>query len=260
MAYRVDDDVAVIDHIRAVFNAEYFRRATRGHQSLRPIFVVGLPCSGATLAERILGSHSEVASLGEVGDFELTLGRLAHGATDRRSLVDASARLDPARLGAEYERSIMGYLASAPRLIDRTPLNFLHLGLIGTALPNARLVHVRRNPMDNCLLMHKTWSSDAYPFSCDLNDLAAYYIAYHGLMEHWRAVIPGAFLDVDYEALVMSEERESRRLFEFCGLKWEHTCLECDPTYHNAVDRWRKYETQLAPLAQRLRDAEIAVV
>lgn len=275
LSYRVAEDVATIDHIIRVFDAAYFARSSQGYESARSIFVLGLPRSGTTLVDRILSSHTEVKSLGEIRDFALALIRLTHGAANRLALVEKTAGLDPAALGLAYDQSIVGYGASASRLIDKTPLNFLYLGLIHSALPNARVLHLRRHPMDSCFAMYKTLFQAGYPFSYDLDDLAEYYIAYDRLMAHWRAIIPQAFLDVDYEALVVDQEPQTRRMLEYCGLQWQDACLEFhrnaspaatasaaqvrQPIYTKAVQRWRKYEQQLHPLAQRLRAAGIAV-
>jgi hypothetical protein len=193
----------------------------------------------------------------------------------RLALVERSAQIDPGALGCAYDQSLAAYGTAKPRLIDKTPLNFLYLGLIHTSLPQARVIHVRRNPMDSCFAMYKTLFRAAYPFSYDLDDLASYYIAYYRLMEHWRAAIPHAFLDVDYEALVADQENVSRRVLEFCGLEWQPECLEFhrnespaatasaaqvrEPLYTKAVDRWRRYEHQLTPLARRLRAAGITL-
>jgi Flp pilus assembly protein TadD len=273
LSYRVAGDVSTMEHIQRVFTEEYFRNAEAGCASLRPIFVLGLPRSGTTLVDRILSSHSEVGSLGEIRDFALALVRTARSEGARPALVEASVRLDPSELGLAYAQSSGGYGVQKPRLIDKTPLNFLYLGLIHTALPNARIVHLRRNPMDSCFAMYKTLFRAAYPFSYDLDDLASYYVAYHRLMQHWRTVIPQAFLDVDYESLVLNQEAESRRILEYCGLEWQPGCLEFhrnespaatasaaqvrQPMYRNAVQRWRLYQARLTPLVSRLENAGI---
>lgn len=244
-----------------------------------PIFIIGLPRSGTTLVDRILSSHSDVASLGEVNDFALCMmQRLAGPAqamTGKADIIRRAATMDFAALGAAYLESIAGYEQARPRLIDKTPLNYLYLGLIHLALPRARVIHLRRHPMDGCLAMYRTLFRMGYPFSYDLTDLGRYYIAYHRLMQHWREALPGAFLEVDYESIVTHQEAETRRLLDYCGLEFQAGCLEFHrneapvatasaaqvrkPLYSSAVHRWRRHEKRLAPLAQMLREAGIEI-
>ena len=144
----------------------------------------------------------------------------------------------------------------APRFIDKTPINYLYLGLIRMALPEARVIHVRRHPMDSCFAMYRTLFRTGYPFSYDLSDLARYYVAYHRLMQHWRKVMPGAFIDVDYESLVgESGARDAADARSTASLEFEPACLEFhkneapvatasaaqvrQPLYRSAVARWR---------------------
>jgi Flp pilus assembly protein TadD len=274
LSYRVEDDVAAMAEIARVFTPEVFARGDVGHRDARPIFVLGLPRSGTTLADRILSSHSTVSSLGETSDFALALTRSA-GSGDKTSLIRRSASLDFAAIGADYCRSTGALDNGSARLIDKTPVNFLYLGLIALALPDAKIVHVRRQPMDVCYAMYKTLFRMAYPFSYDLCDLAQYYLAYEKLMAHWRAVLPGRFLDLDYEELVANQEALTRGLLAYCGLGWEDACLAFErnaspsltasaaqvrqPIHARSVGLWRRYARELAPLADRLRAGGVAV-
>lgn len=272
MAYRVDGDIAVMERIAQLFD-ERFAASTPPAESRRgPLFVTGLPRSGTTLVDRILSSHSRIDSLGEINDFALTLTRLA-GTSDKAELLDASARLDMDALGEAYVTSARNYGSRAELFIDKTPANWLYLGLIARALPSAVVIHVRRHPLDSCFAMYRTLFRMGYPFSYDLDDLARYYVAYHHLMEHWRRTFPGAFLEVGYEQLVNEQEAVSRRLVARCGLDWEDTCLAFErntapvatasaaqvrrPIYRDALARWRHYERQLEPLIRKLGDAGI---
>jgi hypothetical protein len=159
--------------------------------------------------------------------------------------------------------------------VDKTPLNFLYLGLIHLAMPGARIIHMRRNPMDSCYAIYKTLFRAGYPFSYSLQDVGRYYIAYSRLMEHWRTTIPGDFIDVDYEAVIADQEGETRRILDYCGLEWEDACLEFhrhpgpaatasavqvrQPVYSSSVGLWRKYEKQLTPFANKLREHGIKI-
>ena len=274
LSYRVADDVATMQAIATHFDAGFFARWHAGHDDARPLFVVGLPRTGTTLVDRILDSHPAVASRGETSDLVMALMRAAGPASGKQALVQRATRLDFAALGADY----CTQLADGPALrqLDKSPVNFLYLGIVAAALPQARIVHVRRNPMDACYAMYKTLFRMAYPFSYDLDDLATYWLAYDRLMAHWRALLPpGRMLEIDYEALVADQEGCTRRLLDHAGLEWDPACLAFDrnpspsltasaaqvrqPIYRSSVGLWRRYREQLAPLLARLRDAGVHI-
>jgi tetratricopeptide (TPR) repeat protein len=275
LAYRVDADVAAMDQLRAVFDeGNLVQRAEPLPHGAgpRPWFVLGLPRSGTTLVERMLGSHSALASLGEVEAFAFALLGLAGqagAAGGKQALIERSARLDMAQLGGAYRSAIASYGVSAGGLINKTPLNFLYLGLIHRSLPEARVVHLRRHPLDSCYAMYKTLFRMGYPFSYSLADLGAYYLAYHRLMAHWRALIPASFIDIDYEALVAEPAAQAGRLLAHGGLPWEDACLAFqhnpapsatasasqvrEPLHRRSAGRWRAHARELAPLADFLQ-------
>ncbi|MDE2462636.1 MAG: sulfotransferase [Alphaproteobacteria bacterium] len=275
LSYRVEDDVAVMTALTDTFDASTFADGMPSYGDARPIFILGLPRSGTTLVDRTLSSHGAVTSLGERNDFALALVRLAGSADGKMALIRRSRQVNFAELGASYCAAVVAGQGDTKRLIDKTPLNFLYLGLIALALPNATIIHVRRNAMDVCYAMYKTLFRMAYPFSYDLYDLGRYYLAWHGLMEHWRRVLPGRFIEVDYETLVGDHEGVSRRLIGCCGLEWEDACLAFDrnpsssltasaaqarqPIYSSSVGLWKRYADQLAPLAEILRAGGINV-
>jgi tetratricopeptide (TPR) repeat protein len=274
MAYRVEQDVVAMQTIAEVFDAPTLARQATPVPEECAMFVLGLPRSGTTLVDRILSSHSQVASLGEVSTFAFSLMRLAGAGGDKRALVRRSATVDFGRLGAHYRSGVRSYGLGAPRLIDKTPANFLYLGLIHLALPGAAVVHMRRHPLDSCYAMYKTLFRMGYPYSYSLADLGAYYVAYHRLMAHWRTLIPQAFTDMDYETLVNAQGPQTRRLLQHLGLPWEEACLRPQdnasatatasaaqvrrPLYRSSVARWRTVEKQLAPLAEILTRHGIA--
>lgn len=275
LSYRVEEDERAIADIISTFSSDAMASASAGHRSDLPIFVLGLPRSGTTLVDRILDAHGDVDSLGEVADFGATLTRLGRGARDKFELIRRSIALDMAALGQGYCDSLRSRGVPATRLIDKTPLNYLYIGLIAHALPDATIVHVRRKPMEVCFAMYKTLFRMGYPFSYDLGDLARYYIAFDRLMTHWRTLAPANLIEIDYETLVADQEGETRRLLAGCGLSWDERSLafhESDrpvatasaaqvrqPIYTTSVGQWRRYEKQLAPLADALRRAGIDV-
>jgi Tfp pilus assembly protein PilF len=248
-------------------------RATRA-----PIFIVGLPRSGTTLVERILGSHSEVRAAGELNDFAAALVAAVQRQTGakvlpRQELVAASAKVDFAALGADYLERTRPFTLERRRFTDKMPVNYLYCGLIRRALPGARIVHVTRHPMASCYAVFKTLFKDGYPFSYDLNEIAQYYAGYRRLMRHWHESMPGVIHDISYERLVEDAATESRRLLATCGLDWEPQCLQFHrnpaatttasasqvrrPLYQTSVAQWRHYERQLEGLRASLMAAGV---
>lgn len=276
MSYRVEADIEAIDAIIAAFGpgvlapaagaASAEGRAPRA--AAAPIFVVGLPRSGTTLVDRILASHPQVESFGELNDLPLAVMWAAGKAPDKFALIRQAATCDHAALGRHYLERVEGYGRSRPRFVDKTPLNLLYLGLIALALPGARVIHLQRDPLDSCHAMLKTLFRMGYPFSYDQRDLGRYYGAYRRLMDHWRARLPGAFFDVDYEALVADQEHETRRLLEWCGLDFHPDCLAFhrhegptatasaaqvrEPMHARSVGASRRLWAELTPLRETL--------
>jgi len=277
LEYHVGRDVAVLEDIRRCYTSTDACTGGEGNRDEQPIFIVGMPRTGTTLAERILAGHSKVTSAGELHDFSSELvkeiQRNSRGkpvAKDR--IVHASLGVDFTRLGRNYVKAARQAVEPAsPQFIDKLPFNFLYCGLIHRALPNARIIHMVRDPMDTCYAIYKTLFGQAYPFSYDLDELATYYIAYRKLMAHWHQIIPGLILDVAYEDVVADPEQQARRLVAHCGLDWEHECLDFhkskaasttasavqvrQPLYSTSIQKWRNYENQLTPLKARLTEA-----
>jgi tetratricopeptide (TPR) repeat protein len=250
----------------------------------QPIFIVGLPRTGSTLVDRMLGNHSAVCSAGELTDFGTAVIEQvravqpsAHAPPPtRKELVMASAHLDFAVLGSDYLSRVQPRLRQQlPRFTDKLPLNYLYCGLIARALPQAPIIHVTRHPLAVCYAMYKVLFGQGYPFSYDLGEIADYYIAYRRLMEHWRTSLPGRVHDVAYEELVNDPEGQGRALLAAVGLDWESRCLQAHanaapvatasaaqvrrPIYTSSISLWRHYEPQLAPIRSRLLAAGIAL-
>lgn len=234
---------------------------------------MGLPRAGSTLLERMLGAHPEIFAAGELRDFGICVGRLAQnlelkGCTDA---IDASAHVDPLKLGEAYLASAQYRTGSGPHFIDKLPANFLYAGLIGSALPNATLIHIHRNPADASFAMFKTLFNQAYPFSYDLVELGRYIRGYQKLMAHWHQLLPGRILDVSYEDLVGDPERVLRNVFRHCRISFDPASLAFfrsseavttasaaqvrQPIYRSSVEAWRHYALHLGPLLDALKDA-----
>jgi tetratricopeptide (TPR) repeat protein len=237
----------------------------------QPIYVVGMPRTGTTLLERILGGGGEVTNAGELDELPLQLRWQA----DRfsRSYFDAAvfaaaAQRDPAELGRRYLEHAAWRADGRGWFTDKLPMNFLHVGFIARALPGARILHLVREPMDTCFSNLKELFAEAYPYSYRLDELAAHYGRYRRLMAHWHAAFPGRILDVSYEALVADPERVARGVFAHCGLRWDPASLALggggavstastvqvrEGIHARRVGGWRAYARQLEPLRQRLQ-------
>lgn len=234
-------------------------RAAAPIDSGRFVFIVGLPRSGTTLVDRILTGLPDVRSRGETDNFEhaLDAGSSAGNAVD----WDAVA--------AAYERRAASGSAGQV-IIEKLPLNYLHLGAIHRALPRARIVLVSRAPIDCCFAMYRTLFGDAYPFTYDFEDLARYYAAYSSLIAHWRGAFGDAIHEVHYEELVSQPGRVGAALAQACGLKWRDSAIEVErnatvcltqsaaqirrPIYRSSAGSWRHYRAQLQPLIAALND------
>lgn len=242
-----------------------------GDPSETPIFIIGMPRSGTTLAEQILSSHRDVIGIGE----SPLLDRLAKSFPGNGSpppgypaLLAALTRADLARLGRTYVAGISTGSAHA-RIVDKMPTNFLYAGLIHLMLPNARIIHCRRNPLDTCISCYSKHFIAGVEFSYDLAELGAFYRDYQQLMAIWREILPPErFLEIDYEEVVEDVETQSRRMVAFCGLDWDEACLSFHlnsrqvrtasnldvrrPIHQDSVDRWKAYESHLIPLIESL--------
>ena len=273
--YDVRRDVATMEAIRAAFPTE--PSGSTGIATREPIFVLGMPRTGSTLLDRMLGNHPQVYSAGELPDFGLAVvagvTRRHGGPVARDALIAESAKLDFAALGEDYLARTRPRTGRTPYFTDKLPLNFLYCGLIARALPGARIVHVVRGPIATCFSIYKVLFDRGYPFSYDLNELADYYAGYRRLMAHWERVLPGRLIEIEYESLVARPEPEIRRLLAALGIPFEPRCLAFDrnpapvatasaaqvrrPLYAESVASWRHYARQLAPLAARLRAAGV---
>lgn len=262
--YRTEADAALFE---AASGAHLAPGA--GAVSERPVFIVGLPRTGTTLLDRILSSHQQVASAGELTAFGLALKRGT--ATPSPLMLDpptlvAASRVDPRALGEAYLAATDGLAPPGKtRLIDKMPLNVLYARLIHEALPEARIICLRRNPLDAVLANYRQLFATEFPYydyALSLEDTARYYVMFDRLVAHWRAALPAdRFTEVAYEHLVADLEGEARRLVDFLELDWDPACLAFhenaapvstasavqvrSPLYASSVGRWKHYGAAL---------------
>lgn len=259
------------------FTPEWAAQTAASCDDPSPIFVVGQPRTGTTLIERIITSHSAVESAGELQQFGLSVRRLSENPGRERWSAEgarASANVDPKALGEEYLRASSAMRQGAPRFVDKLPGNYLYIPLILKALPNARVVHLTREPMDACFASYKQLFAEAYFHSYDQEEMARHFVRYARLMDHWRALFPGRFLDISYEETVSDLEPNARRLIDFLGLDWEEACLNFhqqsasvatasavqvrEKAHTRSVGRWRRYGARLDPMRRVLAEAGLA--
>ena len=269
LPYRFADDAAIFDAVEAA-SARIVGSAVAGASGATPVFVVGMPRTGTTLVDRILTSHPDVESAGELQAFPLAT-KFAAGTTSRTVLdaetIARAATADPTAIGRDYlARAAMHVARRKPRFVDKFPGNFFYIGLISRALPNASIVCLRRNPLDTILANFRNLfaiGSRYYDYSYDLLDIAAYYQRFDQLVARWRQLLPGRVLELHYEQLVADQQYETERLLNHCGLSWSDACLNFHdnaapvstpsaaqvrrPLYRDAVDRWRFHAEALQP-------------
>jgi sulfotransferase family protein len=254
------------DDMTRVLTRETLASITEGGStSAKPVFVLGMPRSGTSLTEQIIASHPAAGGVGEP-DFWLKAAR-THRDTIRQAVLDLPARR---KLAEDYLRLIERRCPDALRIVDKTPANSDLVGVIHTVFPNARIIRMRRNPIDTCLSCYFQNFSTGMAFTMDLADLADYYRTHQRLMNHWCGVLPpGTILEVPYEELVADQETWTRKILEFIGLEWDERCLAFHETrrsvvtasawqvrqkiYRRSVERWRNYEKFIGPL-KGLRD------
>jgi tetratricopeptide (TPR) repeat protein len=237
--------------------------------STRPVFIIGMLRSGTTLAEQILASHPAVFGAGELTFWgaESAAAIASASAMNARELPVSDATL--AALGNQYLELLQRLSPDALRVVNKFPTNFLFLGLIHAALPHARIIHMRRNPIDTCLSVYFQHFEAANTYANDLDDLAHYHCEYQRLMRHWRTVLPAnVMLDVPYEGLVLDLPAWCRRMLDFIALPWDERCLDFHRTARtvgtasrwqvrqkistSSVERWRNYEKFVGPLKSLL--------
>lgn len=294
MKYDVNNDIATLAKIADTFDDSFFReklfrdksfsqnafhQESTGDNTNQAIFILGLPRTGSTLIERIISSHSQVNSAGELNDFAIQMMTQvkAQASTPPRSkleLIAFTKDLNFKALGQAYTDSTQEHVIKGSKFIDKLPLNSLYAGLIHLALPQAKIIHVKRNPLDTIYAMYKQLFTNGYPFSYDLTELTQYYIAHHKLMSHWHRVMPEVIHQVNYEDVLNNVTSEAKKLVAYCQLEWQEQCSDFhqnqapsttasasqvrEKIYTSSAGKWRHYETQLSNVKKQLEQASIA--
>jgi tetratricopeptide (TPR) repeat protein len=273
IAYDECATFALFDQIEATFTGELIDgKGGNGDPSAMPIFIIGMPRSGTTLIEQIIASHPAVVGAGELqtlNDVVLTVRGPDAKALAYPDFVPALEAPALHEIGAAYVAAVRKLAAGGEHVTDKMPANYYFAGLIRLALPNAKIIHTIRDPVDTCISCFSKLFSGEQNHTYDLAELGRYYRRYERLMAHWYGVLPaGSILDVRYESVVADLEAQARRIVAYCGLPWHDDCLSFhkterpvrtasatqvrQPIYNSAIGRWRVYEQHIGPLLEAL--------
>lgn len=254
-----------------VFGADFVGAHALDSADARPVFIVGMPRSGTTLVEQILASHPEVHGAGETHALRNCLREELPPDAGDYALPTGLARLDRAAYGraaARYSRYLDSLAPGAARITNKLPGNMVFVGLMALLYPQAKIIHCSREPMDTCLSCYSKLFTTGHPFAYEQSELGRFYRMYDALMAHWRSALPGRMLELRYEDLVADLEGQSRRLVAHLDLPWDDACLRFHessravrtaslaqvrrPIYKDSVNRWKRYQEELAPLEAAL--------
>jgi tetratricopeptide (TPR) repeat protein len=246
-----------------------------GDPSNKPIFVVGMPRSGTTMTEQIIGSHSLAEGVGEL-DRMTRMEAWFSRSRGLQEILDTMKMMGPKEwknVPLQYLRLINAFAPDAQRVVDKMPHNFMNLGFIHLCFPNAKIIHCRRNPLDNFVSAFQNSMSASHGYAYDQVAYGEYYLNYLRLMDHWKSVLPTSIYETHYEELTANPEKEIRKILDFLGLPWEEACLRFnerestvrtfsrlqvrDAINTKSVARWRNYEQQLAPIVRVFENAGI---
>lgn len=275
--YNCDEDIALIDAIIENCTKEWLQAPVEVNENQsEPLFIVGLPRTGTTLCERIISSHSQVETLGETLFFQMILRRESGVESTQpmtTEMIKALVKKDPAAIASGYLEQVAYRLHDKAYFIDKLPFNILYLGFFAKAFPKGRIIYLHRNPMDACFAMYKQVFTWAYKFSYSLENLGKYYVAFDRLMSHWKDMLGDRIVQVNYEDLVDDTEAQTRAMLSKLGISFEQACLDFDQNdapsatassvqirekaHKNSIDKWRRFENELAPLEDYLKKAGI---
>jgi len=270
--YNLDHDRRLFTTVRRIFSAagEALERAPDGTASIQPLFIVGLPRSGTSLVEQILASHSMVHGAGELATMTNFVNPILSTLADQ-NISQVKHRLSRNEIKSVHDGYLeeLNVLKVPEKIItDKMPLNFRWIGFILSAFPEAKIIHLNRDPRATCWSIYKHYFSKGNGYACDLVDLAEFYGLYTDLMSFWRERFPNTIYDLCYEDLTEDQETVTRKLLAYCDLQWEKQCLDFHQTkrivqslsaaevrkkmYTGSSEAWRKYEAHLQPLIKGL--------
>jgi|TARA_B110001469_G_scaffold118885_1_gene125993 tetratricopeptide (TPR) repeat protein len=269
--YNKGDSNKLFKLLASSYNEKFLSQASNsGLKENKPIFILGMPRSGTTLVEQIISSHTQVTGAGELSYMANQAKQFKGGLLAFHKRFPNMGEDQWQAIAQAYLTGLNAYDEGKAHITDKMPHNFINIGMISKLLPNAKIIHCKRNPVANCLSLYKAYfgGKNAHPYAYNLKDLAHYHNLYEDLMTHWRKVLPGRFYEVSYEQLTSNQEPESRQLIEYCGLEWQDACLDFhktqrkvktasafqvrQPMHNQSVDLWKRYGDALQPLLEDL--------
>ena len=268
--YDILEDRELFKALKHVFSDRMLKKKT-GCGDDTPIFIIGMLRSGSSLLEQILASHPQVYGGGELEDLKQIVIHFSEKLTGNK-FPNGVAKLSSEnleRLGDDYIRRVRRYSDRAKYVTDKMLTNFRYVGMIRLILPNAKIIHCKRDPMDTCLSIFQKSFTGVHKYAYNLVELGEYYKLYQELMQDWHSIMPGYIFDIQYEDIVRDQEGETRKLLAYCDLPWNEACLSFhqtirpvrtasasqvrQPIYNNSVKRWKRYEKQLGTLFDILK-------
>ena len=270
--YDTEENIVTTDWLIEVYSKDFIQSKRQfGSDSRIPVFILGMPRSGTTLIEQILSSHALVHGAGEVEAIpaiNLSIAQQLEYASPNPDLMALIDRKMVEEGAARYLQELALHCPTAERITDKLPGNFARIGLIKTLFPDARIIHCKRNPLDNCISLFFHYFA-ALTCSFELTELGQYYLDYQRLMSHWQNLLPGEIFNVQYEELVMNQEKVSKQLIDYIGLEWDENCMDFhnnkrsvmspsnlqvrQPLYKSSMNRWKPYEKHIQPLVEVLQ-------
>lgn len=270
LSYNHAADLEIAERVRRAYSPGLTKTwEGKGWTDAAPIFVTGLPRSGTTLVEQILSSHSSVSGAGETSRIYRPLSDIIN----RVDMGEVEAGAEFFDLGKKYAQELARRFPGVPRVTDKSIATYVLLGYVRLALPNAKVIVVRRDPRDSCVSLLKTqFENDQHRYSYSMETTAAFYKLFANQVAYWRKAAPDAFIEVQYEDVIKDLEGQARRLLDYCELEWEDGVLDFhknkrnvktlstaqvrQPLYSSSVGAWRRYEADLKPLFAALGPIE----
>jgi len=270
-AYEPGTVVAQFSSLKQIFSKDLIEQVD-GDNGSKLAFIVGMPRSGTSLTEQILASHGSVFGAGEQMTANNAISRLQkeYGAGSYPNRLRELADNNIDAIASNLTELLTSQSSGESLIIDTTPSNFIHIGLLAVLFPRARFIHCTRNPLDTCLSIYQHPLSEAHAYSHNLKNLAGYFVHYRHLMDHWQSILPGRIYEHVYEQVVDDFETSVRSLLDYCGLPFDQACLEFhktrrviktpsasqvrQPIYSSSIGRWKRYSEQLAPLKEELQE------
>ena len=273
--YNTANEASFFKKIQSIFRPEFIQQVKEyGYRYANPIFIVGMPRSGTTLVEQILASHPDVYGGGELTTLDLITRQtlLKENKLLYPDDIKALAPQNFTEMGQKYANRTKRHCQDSQRITNKMPHNFLYVGLIHIILPESKIIHCKRDPLDTCWSNYKNFFDSPHLYAQDLKELGEYYNLYRELMAYWREILPQRMHEIEYEKLIEHQEEETRKLLQHCNISWDDSCMNYyqssgqvytssmsqvrTPIYSSSINTWKNYENELKPLSDILNSRQ----